>query len=65
MGRILNKYLQMQKGVYSGKVSFGYWLPAPKDKFVLMLRLYWPVEPPQPSIIDGSWKPPAVMQVKQ
>jgi len=27
---------------------------APKDKFVLLLRLYWPVEPPQPSIIDGS-----------
>jgi hypothetical protein len=39
------------------------WLPAPKDKFVLMLRLYWPKESP-PSIIDGSWKPPAVRQVK-
>src|SRR5262245_14909122 len=35
------------------------WLPAPKDKFVLMLRLYWPKEKP-PSIIDGSWKIPPV-----
>jgi hypothetical protein len=35
------------------------WLPAPADKFVLMLRLYWPDESP-PSIIDGSWEPPAV-----
>jgi hypothetical protein len=35
------------------------WLPAPKGKFVLMLRLYWPKENP-PSIIDGSWNPPPV-----
>jgi hypothetical protein len=35
------------------------WLPAPKGKFVLMLRLYWPKETP-PSIIDGTWTPPAV-----
>jgi len=35
------------------------WLPAPKGKFHLMLRMYWPVETP-PSIIDGSWKIPAV-----
>lgn len=35
------------------------WLPAPKGKFNLMLRLYWPNETP-PSIIDGSWEPPAV-----
>ena len=33
------------------------WLPAPKGKFQLMLRLYWPTETP-PSIIDGSWSPP-------
>jgi hypothetical protein len=36
------------------------WLPAPKGKFILMLRLYWPHEPPHVSIIDGTWKPPAV-----
>jgi len=39
------------------------WLPAPTGKFVLMLRLYWPAEPPKPSILDGSWKPPAVQRV--
>jgi hypothetical protein len=35
------------------------WLPAPAGKFNLMMRLYWPAETP-PSIIDGTWKPPAV-----
>ncbi|MFS8063697.1 MAG: DUF1254 domain-containing protein [Luteimonas sp.] len=39
------------------------WLPAPKDKFILMLRLYWPSEK-DPSIIDGTWKIPAVKVVK-
>jgi hypothetical protein len=38
------------------------WLPAPKDGFVLMLRMYWPNTTP-PSILDGSWKPPAVTKV--
>ncbi len=36
------------------------WLPAPKEKFVLMLRLYWPKEP----VIDGMWIPPGVKRVK-
>ncbi len=35
------------------------WLPAPKDKFILMMRLYWPSQK-NPSILDGSWKIPAV-----
>jgi len=35
------------------------WLPAPKDKFVLMLRMYWPNEK-SPSIINGTWTPLAV-----
>ena len=35
------------------------WLPAPKGKFHLMLRLYWPDEN-EPSILDGSWIVPAV-----
>ena len=39
------------------------WLPAPAGRFVLMLRLYWPAEPPKPSILDGSWKPPLVERV--
>ena len=37
------------------------WLPAPRDKFVLMMRLYWPKETP-PSILDGTWNPPAVQR---
>ncbi|HTH17830.1 MAG TPA: DUF1254 domain-containing protein [Magnetospirillum sp.] len=35
------------------------WLPAPADKFVLMMRLYWPNET-APSILNGSWTIPAV-----
>ncbi len=42
-----------------GKDKEANWLPAPKDKFILMLRLYWPKEKP-PSIIDDSWKIPPV-----
>jgi hypothetical protein len=38
------------------------WLPAPKGKFHLMLRLYWPEEN-NPSIIDGSWIIPPVKRV--
>ena len=38
------------------------WLPAPKGKFHLMLRLYWPDEN-NPSIIDGSWVIPPVTKV--
>jgi len=36
------------------------WLPAPKGKFILMLRLYWPKETP-PSILDGTWKLPGAV----
>ena len=38
------------------------WLPAPKGKFVPMLRLYWPTDT-APSILDGSWKPPGLKRV--
>lgn len=38
------------------------WLPAPKGQFILMLRLYWP-KTGKPSILDGSWKIPAVRAV--
>jgi hypothetical protein len=38
------------------------WLPAPADKFILMLRMYWPNES-SPSIINGSWKIPPVKKV--
>jgi hypothetical protein len=46
-----------------GKDKEANWLPAPAGKFILMLRLYWPKET-SPSIIHGSWKPPAVTMVK-
>jgi hypothetical protein len=42
-----------------GKAKESNWLPAPKGRFILMLRMYWPKETP-PSIIDGTWKPPQV-----
>jgi hypothetical protein len=45
-----------------GKDKESNWLPAPKDKFILMLRMYWPNEK-SPSIIDGSWKIPPVKKV--
>ena len=37
------------------------WLPAPAGKFILMMRMYWPDESP-PSIIDGTWTPPAAIK---
>ncbi len=39
------------------------WLPAPDGTVYIVMRLYWPKEPPQPSILppgDGDWKPPAI-----
>ena len=45
-----------------GKDKESNWLPAPAGDFILMLRLYWP-NPTPPSIIDGSWKIPAVKKV--
>jgi hypothetical protein len=44
-----------------GKDKEANWLPAPTGDFVPMLRMYWPKESP-PSILDGTWKPPAVMR---
>jgi len=34
------------------------WLPAPKDRFNLVLRLYWP----KGSAFIGNWQPPIVMR---
>jgi hypothetical protein len=55
----LDLYIQKDS---PGKDKEANWLPAPAGKFILMLRLYWPREKP-PSIIGGSWKPPAVKRV--
>jgi hypothetical protein len=46
-----------------GKDKEANWLPAPKGKFALVLRLYDPSNTP-PSILDGSWEPPAVKAVR-
>jgi hypothetical protein len=56
----LDLYIQKDS---PGKDKEANWLPAPAGKFILMLRLYWPREKP-PSIIDGTWKPPAVKRVQ-
>jgi hypothetical protein len=35
------------------------WLPAPASAFNVTLRMYWP-KTDAPSILNGTWKPPAV-----
>jgi hypothetical protein len=35
------------------------WLPASRNEFNLVMRLYWPKK----EILDGTWKPPAVERV--
>jgi hypothetical protein len=52
-------YLQ---GANPGPEKESNWLPAPNGKFKLMLRLYWPNET-DPTILNRTWKPPAVQQV--
>jgi hypothetical protein len=42
-----------------GKEKEANWLPAPAGAFIPMMRMYWPKET-APSILDGSWSPPAV-----
>lgn len=39
------------------------WLPAPQGRFIPMLRLYWP-KTEDPSILNGTWKPPALREVQ-
>jgi hypothetical protein len=56
----LDIYIQNES---PGKDKESNWLPAPAGKFILMLRLYWPEEK-APSIIDGTWNPPAVNRSK-
>ena len=36
------------------------WLPTPKGPFVLVSRMYGPEKP----LIDGSWKEPALVELK-
>ncbi|MEX2093539.1 MAG: DUF1254 domain-containing protein [Pirellulales bacterium] len=46
-----------------GKEQEANWLPAPKGDFIPMLRMYWPKES-DPSILDGTWKPPEIANVE-
>jgi hypothetical protein len=46
-----------------GKDKESNWLPAPANKFILMMRLYWPKETP-PSLLDGTWTIPGVKQAQ-
>jgi hypothetical protein len=45
-----------------GKDKEANWLPAPKGKFTLVLRLYTP-STTAPSILDGTWTPPGVKRL--
>lgn len=55
----VDMYLQTDS---PGKAKETNWLPASKGKFVLLMRLYWPTSTP-PSILDGSWTPPAAKRL--
>jgi hypothetical protein len=52
----LDLYIQNES---PGKDKETNWLPAPKDDFVLVLRMYWP----ENAVLNGSWQPPAVKRV--
>lgn len=56
----LDIYIQNQS---PGKDKEANWLPAPSGDFILMLRMYWPEEK-DPSILDGTWQPPAPERVQ-
>jgi hypothetical protein len=43
-----------------GKEKESNWLPAPKESFNVLMRLYWPKK----EIVDGKWKMPGVERVK-
>ena len=35
------------------------WLPAPAERFIVVLRLYWPRE----EALRGQWSPPTVTRI--
>jgi hypothetical protein len=47
-----------------GKDKENNWLPAPKGPFIAMLRMYGPSQQ-DPSILNGSWQPPAIIRVAE
>jgi hypothetical protein len=52
----LDIYLQSDD---PGRDKESNWLPAPKDNFNLILRIYWPKQ----EILDRTWTPPAIKHV--
>jgi len=56
----VNPYIQHKS---PGKDMESNWLPAPADRFILILRMCWPKDSP-PSILDGTWKIPPVKQAQ-
>jgi hypothetical protein len=56
----VDMYLQADS---PGKAKETNWLPAPKGKFSLVMRMYWPTTTP-PSIVVGGWTPPPVKRVE-
>jgi hypothetical protein len=54
----LDLYIQKDS---PGKDKEANWLPAPAGEFNLTMRMYWPSDK-APSIMDGTWKPPALKQ---
>ena len=55
----VDMYLQAES---PGKDKEANWLPAPKGKFSLVMRMYWPTTTP-PSIVDGTWMPPGAKRI--
>jgi hypothetical protein len=55
----LDLYVQHES---PGKDKESNWLPADPKSFNMTLRMYWPQDK-APSILDGSWKPPALTRV--
>jgi hypothetical protein len=55
----IDVYIQAES---PGKEREPNWLPAPKGKFALVMRMYGPRQTP-PSIVDGTWTPPPVRRV--
>ncbi len=53
----LDIYIQHES---PGKDKESNWLPAPKDTFNLIIRLYWP----KIEILTGEWNPPAVERIR-
>jgi hypothetical protein len=54
--------LYLQKNSPGGELEPN-WLPAPDGPAYVVMRLYWPKEA-DPSIYNGTWKPPAVQQAQ-